>query len=225
MLVVPTFRLLTPRALPEALDALSPTPDEAIPLAGGTDLVPNLKHGLFTPDRVVSLRRLDALRDVHETESGGLFLGAGLSLTQVAAHPLVRSRYPALAEAASLIAGPQLREMGTLGGNLCLETRCVYYNQTQFWRDALGYCLKKDGTVCHVVPKGTRCVAAHSADTPGPLMVYDATMTLVSTGGERTVPVLSFFRGDGVRNTVRQPDELVLGVTCPRLGPTFAPLT
>jgi 4-hydroxybenzoyl-CoA reductase subunit beta len=105
--------------------------------------------------------------------------------------------------------------MGTLGGNICLETRCVYYNQTFFWRDAVGYCIKKDGDECHVIPGGSRCVAAFSADTPGPLLVYGATVHLRSVKGERDVAVTDFFRADGVRNTVREPDELVTGVTIP----------
>jgi 4-hydroxybenzoyl-CoA reductase subunit beta len=219
MLVLPRFRLLCPRTIPEALDALSA--GNVVPLAGGTDLLPNLKHGLLDPEALVSLRGVGELRDAHRTGDGGLFLGAGLTLAEIAEHPVVRASYPALAEAASLVAGPQLRRMGTLGGNLCLDTRCVYYNQTQFWRDALGGCIKKDGSLCHVVPKGMRCVAAYSADTPGPLIVYDAAITLASRGGNRRLPVSSFFRGSGERNTVRERDELVLGVTLPRPKPAL----
>jgi 4-hydroxybenzoyl-CoA reductase subunit beta len=148
-----------------------------------------------------------------------LFLGSGITLTEMAIHPQIRNMYPALADAAGLVAGPQLRNMGTLGGNICLETRCVYYNQTFFWRDALGYCLKKDGDECHVIPGGSRCVAAFSADTPGPLLVYGATVHLRSVRGEREVPAGEFFRADGVRNTVREPDELVTGVTLPAPAP------
>jgi 4-hydroxybenzoyl-CoA reductase subunit beta len=188
-------------------------------LAGGTDLLPNLKHGLFAPRRLVSLRRVAALRESRETADGGLFLGAGLTLSELAAHPSVCTHYPALARAAGLVAGPQLRNMGTLGGNLCLDTRCVYYNQTRFWREALGYCLKKDGTVCHVVPEGSRCVAAHSADTPGPLIAYGAAVSLYSVRGAREVPVAEFFRGEGTRNTVRENDEILTGVTLPPPAP------
>jgi 4-hydroxybenzoyl-CoA reductase subunit beta len=217
MLVLPRFRLLLPRTLPEALDALSA--GNATPLGGGTDLLPNLKHGLLSPEALVSLRGVTELRNVFPTEDGGLYLGAGLTLAEVAAHPIVRTSYPALAEAAGLVAGPQLRAMGTLGGNLCLDTRCVYYNQTQFWRDALGGCLKKNGGTCHVVPKGMRCVAAYAADTPGPLIIYDATLTLASMRGKRRLPVASFFRAFGVKNHMREADELVLGVHLPRPKP------
>ena len=213
MLVLPKFRILRPRTIHEAIDALSV--GGAVPLAGGTDLIPNLKHGLLAPERLVSLRRVTELKDVYETAEGGLFLGAGITIAELAAHPLVRARYPALAQAAALVAGPQLRAMGTLGGNLCLDTRCLFYNQTQFWRNALGGCIKKEGTVCHVVPRGRRCIAAYSADTPGPLMVYGASLTIASQRGTRRMPLTSFFRGFGEQNHMREEDELVLGVTLP----------
>jgi 4-hydroxybenzoyl-CoA reductase subunit beta len=215
VLPLPEFELVQAESIEEAVGALAGPPGEAMVLAGGTDLIPNLKHALHAPRKLVSLRRVRALRTVSETESGGLLLGAGLTLNEVASHPLVRSRYPALARAAGLVAGPQLRNMGTLGGNLCLDTRCLYYNQTEFWRGALGYCLKKDGDLCHVVPQGSRCVASYSADTPGPLIVYGASVTLVSTRGERGLAADDFFRADGLRNTRREPDELMTGVRLP----------
>jgi 4-hydroxybenzoyl-CoA reductase subunit beta len=215
MLPLPEFDWAEARSIEEAVELLSGPPGEAMILAGGTDIVPNLKHGLFSPKRLVSLRRVEALRDSRETDGGSYFFGAGITLAELITHPVARTRYPALARAASLVAGPQLRHMGTLGGNLCLDTRCVYYNQTHFWRNALGYCLKKDGDECFVVPGGSRCVAAHSADTPGPLIAYGAEVSLVSVRGERRMPVADFFRADGIRNTVREPDELVTGVTLP----------
>ena len=217
MLVLPSFQILRPATIPEALDALSA--GGAVPLAGGTDLIPNMKHGLRAPERLVSLRRVTELKDMYETTDGGLFLGAGITIAELAAHPLVRTRYPALAQAASVVAGPQLRSMATLGGNLCLDTRCVFYNQTQFWRNALGGCIKKEGTVCHVVPRGRRCIAAYSADTPGPLMVYDASLTIASQRGARRMPITSFFRAFGEQNHMREEDELVLGITLPHPKP------
>jgi len=213
MLTLPEFELLRPRTLSEAVSLLGS--GDAMILAGGTDLLPNLKHGLHAPARLVSLRGVPELRQARETPEGGWFLGAGLTLTEVAEHPGVRARYPALAHAASLAAGPQLRNMGTLGGNLCLDTRCMYVNQTRFWRNALGYCLKKDGTVCHVVPAGSRCVAAYSADSPGPILAYGGEVHLVSARGTRNLPADVFFRPDGARNTVREPDEILTGVTLP----------
>ena len=215
MLTLPDFAIVHPGTLEEAAQALAGAGGEAQLLAGGTDLLPNLKHGLHAPRRLVSLRRVDSLRAWGEQPDGGVWLGAGLTLAALTAHPVVRARYPALAQAAGLVAGPQIRNMGTLGGNLCLDTRCIYYNQTHFWRRALGYCLKKDGTVCHVVPQGSRCVAAHSADTPGPLLAYGATVVLASVRGTRRVPLRSFYRAEGTRNTVREPDEILTRVELP----------
>ena len=218
MLVLPDFELLQPRTLKEAVEAMSSSPGEVMPLAGGTDLIPNLKHGLHGPRKIVSLKRVDELKATR-TDNGTCFFGAGMTLDALASHPVALSRYPALAEAASTVAGPQLRRMGTLGGNICLDSRCVYYNQTHFWRNALGYCLKKDGTACFVVPEGSRCVAALSADTPGPLIAYGAVIHLVSPEGKRDLPAGKFFKADGIWNTVRKPDELVTGVTLPAPTP------
>jgi 4-hydroxybenzoyl-CoA reductase subunit beta len=133
----------------------------------------------------------------------------------VSRHPLVRGRFKALARAAGSVAGPQLRNMGTIGGNLCLDTRCTYYNQTFFWRSALGFCLKKDGDVCHVTKVGRKCVAAHSADTAPVLMTLDAVADLVSADGERSVPVADFFVADGIENTVRGWNEIVTRIRIP----------
>ena len=165
MLRLPHYRYIRPRSLTEALEALDTEPGRAIPIAGGTDLVPNLKHRLFDPERLVSLRGVPELRGVS-VEGGWLRVGAMERLADVAAHTDVLAAAPAFAAAAGVVAGPQLRNMGTVGGNVCLDTRCTYYNQTAFWRGALGFCLKKDGGTCHVTKVGRKCVAAHSADTP-----------------------------------------------------------
>lgn len=191
-----------------------------MPVAGGTDLLPNMKHGLFTPRHLVSLRGIPDLHGIR-VEGGDLVVGAGETLARVAAHPLVQERAPVLSSAAGQVAGPQLRSMGTLGGNLALDTRCTYYNQTAFWRGALGYCLKKDGTVCHVTRVGKKCVAAHSADTPPALMVLDARVQLVGPAGRRQVPVSDFFVADGIRNTRRAAGELIAEVRIPLPGEGF----
>ena len=144
-----------------------------------------------------------------------LVIGSGETLASVAAHPLVRRHAPSVAEAAGLVAGPQLRNMGTIGGNLCLDTRCTYYNQSWFWRQALGFCLKKDGDTCHVTRVGKKCVAAHSADTPPALMTLGATADFVSATGTRAVAVADLFVADGIRNTVRRSDEILVRVRIP----------
>jgi 4-hydroxybenzoyl-CoA reductase subunit beta len=162
----------------------------------------------------VALKGLEELRGVRATD-GHLEIGAAETLTTVANHPLVRRWFPSLAEAAGHVAGPQLRNAGTLGGNLCLDTRCTYYNQTGFWRQALGYCLKKDGEVCHVTRVGKKCVAAHSADTPPVLITLDAVVDVAGTGGSRSLPVGDFFVSDGIHNTLLAAGELVTRVRIP----------
>ncbi len=214
MLTLPRFAWARPASLDEALALLAEHGAEALVVAGGTDAVPNLKHRLHEPGVVVHLGALDTLRFVRE-QGGDLHLGPLVTLSALAADPLVLRHAPGVAHAASLVASPQIRNMGTLGGNLCLDTRCTYYNQTAFWRGALGYCLKKSGTVCHVVPAGKRCVAAHSSVVATMLIALDATLELTSRAGARTLPVEEFFVGDGVKNTVRRPDELVTRITIP----------
>lgn len=203
-----------PASLAEALRILAENPGAAMPIAGGTDLMPNMKHALFTPKRLVALRQLPELRGI-EVRDGHLVIGAAETLTTIAQHPLVRQHAPSLARAAGLVAGPQLRNMGTIGGNVCLDTRCTYYNQTYFWREALGFCLKKDGDVCHVTKVGKKCVAAHSADTPPALMTIGGVVDLAGADGERSVPVADFFVADGIANTVRGWNELVTRVRVP----------
>ena len=214
MLRLPPFRYHRPATVEEAVSLLGEHTGDVMPVAGGTDLIPNMKHRLFEPGHLVALKGIGEMKGIRE-EGGFLRIGAGETLTAVASDATVRARFAALADAAGHVAGPQLRNMGTLGGNLCLDTRCTYYNQTEFWRQALGYCLKKDGTVCHVTKVGKKCVAAHSADTPPVLMVLDAVAILVGPDGRREVPVRDFFLADGITNTRRQSGELVTEIRIP----------
>jgi 4-hydroxybenzoyl-CoA reductase subunit beta len=215
-----------PGTLREAVAFLREHPD-AMPIAGGTDLMPNMKHRLFTPRHLVALKGVRELHGVWLADAEGnpvdegspaaaqVVIGACTTLTQLSRDPRVRRTLPSLAEAAGKVAGPQIRNQGTLGGNLCLDTRCTYYNQSLFWRQALGFCLKKDGDVCHVTRTGKKCVAAHSADTVPALITLGASVDLVSVDGTRTVGVDSFFIADGVWNTIRGRDELVARVRIP----------
>ena len=189
-------------------------PGDAMYIAGGTDLIPNMKHRLFEPGHVIALKGIGELKGIG-AENGHLRIGATETLTSVATSDEVRAHFPALAEAAAHVSGPQLRNAGTIGGNVCLDTRCTYYNQTAFWREALGYCLKKDGDVCHVTKVGKKCVAAHSADTPPVLMILDASAVLAGPEGERRVPVREFFVADGILNTSRAPDEVLTEIRVP----------
>ena len=215
VLRLPPFRYHRPRTVAEAVEVLGAHAGDAMLIAGGTDLLPNMKHGLFTPGHLVALKGIGELRGIRE-EGEEVVLGTAVSLDEASRHPVVRQWFPALAEAAGHVAGPQLRRMGTVGGNLALETRCTYYNQTAFWREALGFCLKKDGTVCHVTRVGRKCVAAHSADTPPVLMLLGAVVEMVGPGGTRRVPVADFFVADGIRNTRRDPGEILTRLVLPK---------
>lgn len=214
MLTVPAFEWVRPDTIDQVLDAMDEKAGVALVVAGGTDAVPNLKHRLHEPERVVHIARVSALR-FRRDEADGLHLGPLVTLAEIEHDPGIRRDYPALAKAAGLVAGPQLRNMGTLGGNLCLDTRCTYYNQTYFWREALGFCLKKDGTRCHVVTQGKRCVAAHSSDVAPMLIALGAEVEIASRGARRRVALEEFFVGDGVHNNVLAPNELVVEVVVP----------
>jgi 4-hydroxybenzoyl-CoA reductase subunit beta len=216
MMTLPDLNVLRPASVAEAVEALRANPGARV-LAGGTDIVPNLKYGMYDTHHLVALRGLSGeLRYVREASaSGDLALGAMCTVDELALSEVVKARLPALADACSQIAGPQLRRMGTLGGNLCLDTRCVYINQTHFWRNALGYCLKKDGTVCHVVAGGKRCVAAASNDTAPVLLALGASVKTVSPRGAREMLLRDFYLSDGVHNTVLAPDELLTEVRVP----------
>lgn len=214
MLRLPPFEYHRPGTVERAVRLLDDLGDGAMLIAGGTDVIPNMKHRLHEPEHLVSVRNVAELDGIG-IEGDELVLGAGSSLADVAAHPLVRTHAPALAEAAGRVAGPQLRSMGTIGGNLCLDTRCTYYNQTYFWRRSLGFCLKKDGDTCHVTQVGKKCVAAHSADTPPVLWVLGAVVDLLSADGERSVAVDEFFVADGISNTVVEPGEIVTRIRVP----------
>ena len=214
MLTVPVFEWVRPANVADVLRELREHPGECLIIAGGTDAVPNLKHRLHEPRRVVSLEGVRELREVRE-DADGLTLGARVTLTELSRLPQLLRDFPAVARAASLVASPQIRNMGTLGGNLCLDTRCTYYNQTYFWREALGFCLKKDGTVCHVVPQGKRCVAAHSSDVAPALIAYGADVEIAGPSGRRWLAVDEFFVGDGIHNNVLTRDEMVTAVRLP----------
>lgn len=220
MLPLPIFDHHRPRTLSAAIDLLAQLGSKAVVIAGGTDVLPNMKQGLVEPEHVVSIGALDELRGISlETASDGvdrLVVGAGMRLSEIADSIVVRRWAPALAEAAGQVGGPHHRSMGTLGGNVCLDTRCRYYNQTYFWRKSLGFCLKKDGSVCHVVRGGQKCVAAASNDTAPALLALEADIHLLGPSGSRVVAVSDFYTADGIKNTVLEPGELVVRVSIPR---------
>jgi 4-hydroxybenzoyl-CoA reductase subunit beta len=216
MLPLPIFDYHRPKTLDEALGLLAELGPKARIIAGGTDVLPNMKQGLFDPEHVVSIARLEELRGISLGSNGTtLVIGAGMKLAEIADSLLAQRLAPALAEATGAVGGPHHRAMGTLGGNICLDTRCRYYNQTYFWRKALGYCLKKDGTVCHVVKGGAKCVAAASNDSAPALIALDAEIRILGKTAERRVLARDFYTADGIQNTVLEPGEIVVQVAVP----------
>jgi 4-hydroxybenzoyl-CoA reductase subunit beta len=189
--------------------------EQAMLVAGGTDLYPNMKRRQFTPPVLIGLRSIVSLKGIGGSPEQGLRVGAGTTLTTLAEHPAIQQHYLALATAAGSVSTPQLRNAGTIGGNLLLDTRCNYYNQTEFWRQSIGYCMKKDGDVCLVAPGSPRCWAISSADTAPVLVSLGAVVRLVSVRGERVLPVRELFRDDGMRPYTKADDEIVSEILLP----------
>jgi 4-hydroxybenzoyl-CoA reductase subunit beta len=213
MLRLPPFRFLLPRTAREAAAMIADHGPEAMVVAGGTDLYPNLKRRQFEPKVLVSLRALPDARGI--AANGGLRLGAMATLAEVERHPDVRRRWPAVARAAGLVSSPPLRNAGTIGGNLCVDTRCTYYNQTEFWRASIGFCMKKDGDICLVAPGSDKCWALSSSDTAPVMIALGATATLVGPAGERRIPVAELYGRDGIAYLTKRPDEILTEIHVP----------
>ena len=214
-MTMPACRVVRPKTVEEAVRILAENGAEAMVIAGGTDVVPNLQMKLFSPRVLVDIKPVHGLRGITIVAAGALRIGALTTLTEIAESPLVLAGYPVLASAISTIAGPLQRNMGTLGGNLCLETRCLWYNQSHFWRKSLGGCLKKDGLVCHVAPAGKRCWAVWSGDSAPAMLTLGAEMEIAGPGGARRLPLEKFYLNDGMDRIALRPGEMVTAVFLP----------
>ena len=212
---LPDFEFVRPRTLDEAVGTLVRFGADAQMVAGGTDLYPSMKQGLFAPRVLVDIKALRGLDELRFDPDGGIVIGALDRISGLAASRALAEHFPVLAEAARGIASPLLRNMGTVGGNLCLDTRCLYYNQSEFWREALGGCLKKQGELCHVAPGGRFCWAVYSGDLAPALMVLSAHVTLAGPRGERTIPLDEFYINDGIVRLAKGHEEIVTRVTVP----------
>ena len=211
MMRLPLFEFRAPRTLEEAARILDGERANAMPLAGGTDLLPNMKRRQQVPRTLMSLRHIESLSGIELSHSGSR-LGACMTLSEIAADPRFRNGLTALAQAASLVATPQIRNMATLGGNICLDTRCNYYDQSYEWRKSINFCLKKDGTTCWVAPGSSKCMAVSSTDTGPALMALGARVRLVSKSGEREVLLSDLYNSDGIDYIKRRPDEILAEV-------------
>jgi 4-hydroxybenzoyl-CoA reductase subunit beta len=214
-LSLPEFRLLRPRAVDEAVAFLAQHAGQLRVLAGGTDLIPSMRQKLFEPDYVLDVRGIGELRGVHPQPDGSVEIGALTTLSAIEKSFFLRQHYPVLTEAAATVASPVLRNMGTIGGNICLDTRCLWYNQSLTWRKGCGFCIKKDGDLCHVAPGGKKCWAAFSGDTPPALLCLNAEIEMVGASGARRIRLQDFYTGDGVNYRTLLPNELVTRVFLP----------
>jgi len=191
---LPDFRVLNPTTLDEVVAARAAHPDSK-PLGGGTDLVVNIRRGIVAPPVLIDMNRVSELHAI-KADAASLEIGASVTLTQLAEHPAVIEHYPVLAQAAAHIAGPTHRNMGTVGGNLCLDTRCIFYNQSEWWRDANDHCLKTTGTVCHVAPKSRGiCFATFSGDLAPALLTLGAEIDIAGPNGRRSMPLEKLYIG------------------------------
>jgi len=215
MLRLPSFQYLQPKTLKEALAMKADAGPEGMYVAGGTDLYPNMKRRHQEPRTVISLMGIRELAG-YEMRDAGCALGPCATLSELIAYPPIRlSAYSAVAHAAALVSTPLLRNMGTLGGNLCLDTRCNYYDQTYEWRKAIDFCMKKDGHICWVAPSSPRCWAVSSSDVAPVAVAIGAEFLLVGPQGERVIPAGRFYHNDGINYLTKQPDEILAEVRLP----------
>ena len=224
---LPQFKLLRPKSADAAVEYLIKHSAHALAgnshamssqlriIAGGTDLIPSMRQKLFEPEYVLDVRGIATMRGIRPQGDGGVEIGALTTLRTIERSDFLRQHYPVLTEAASTVASPVLRNMGTIGGNICLDTRCLWYNQSLTWRKGCGFCIKKDGDLCHVAPGGTRCWAVFSGDTPPALLCLDAEIEILSASGRRRILLRDFYTGLGDNYRKLQPNELVTRVFLP----------
>ena len=215
MMRLPKFDYRTPREIAEAVKIMAGSGPEGQFVAGGTDLYPNMKRRQQTPRTVISVMRVPELNQITGDGRSGIRIGASVTLTDIVEHPLINRDYPVIAHAARTISTPILRNMGTIGGNLLLDTRCNYYDQNYEWRKGINFCLKKDGDVCWVAPGSSKCWAVQSSDLVPVMVAIGAKFRLASTLGERIIDAAGFYNDDGIDYLKKRPDELLVDIHLP----------
>ena len=215
MMRLPKFEYRVPRTIAEAVKIVGDVGPTAQFVAGGTDLYPNMKRRQQTPRTVISVMRVPELNQITGDGKSGVCIGASVTLTDIVEHPLINRDYPVIAHAARTISTPILRNMGTIGGNLLLDTRCNYYDQNYEWRKGINFCLKKDGDVCWVAPGSSKCWAVQSSDLVPVMVAIGAKFRLASTLGERMIDAAGFYNDDGIDYLKKRPDELLVDIHLP----------
>jgi 4-hydroxybenzoyl-CoA reductase subunit beta len=215
MMRLPPFTYLAPVSVTDAVKLMADHGPEAMLVAGGTDLYPNMKRRQFEPTVLVGLCGIRDMIGVRGSAKAGMTIGAGTILSVVSKHAEIARSYRALATAAGLVSSPQLRNMATIGGNVCVDTRCNYYNQSYQWRKAVNFCMKKDGEICLVAPSSSRCWAVSSSDTAPVFWSLGAKVRLVGPKGERLIPISALYQDDGIQYLSKQPGEVVVEIVLP----------
>lgn len=215
MMRLPKFEYRVPRTIAEAVRIVGDVGPTAQFVAGGTDLYPNMKRRQQMPRTVISVMRVPELNQIIGDGKSGVRIGASVTLTDIVEHPLINRDYPVIAHAARTISTPILRNMGTIGGNLLLDTRCNYYDQNFEWRKGINFCLKKDGDVCWVAPGSSKCWAVQSSDLVPVMVAIGAKFRLASTLGERMIEAAGFYNDDGIDYLKKRPDELLVDIHLP----------
>jgi 4-hydroxybenzoyl-CoA reductase subunit beta len=214
-LSLPRFKLLRPTSVQEALGQLNRYAGRVQIVAGGTDLLPSLRQKLFEPEFVLDIRGIEDLQKIKVVSGVGVEMGALVTLSTIEDSDYIHRNYPVLHEAVKTVASPILRNMGTIGGNICLDTRCLWYNQSLTWRKSCGFCIKKDGDLCHVAPGGKKCWAAFSGDTPPALLCLNAELEIAGPKGFRRIALSDFYTGLGDMRMRLESDELLTRVFLP----------
>ncbi|MFN2531895.1 MAG: xanthine dehydrogenase family protein subunit M [Pyrinomonadaceae bacterium] len=215
MMRLPKFEYHTPLTIPEAVRIMGDAGPAGQFVAGGTDLYPNMKRRQQTPKSVISVMQLPELHQISGDAKSGISIGASVSLTDICEHPIINRDYPVVARAARTISTPILRNMGTIGGNLLLDTRCNYYDQNFEWRKGINFCLKKDGDVCWVAPGSTKCWAVQSSDLVPVMVAIGATLRFASPLGDRFINAAGLYNDDGIDYLRKRPDELLVDIQLP----------
>jgi 4-hydroxybenzoyl-CoA reductase subunit beta len=218
MMRLPKFEYRTPRTIADAVKIIADAGPIGQFVAGGTDLYPNMKRRQQTPKTVISVMRLTELNKISGSGQSGVSIGASVTLTDICEHPVINRDYPVVAQAARTISTPILRNMGTIGGNLLLDTRCNYYDQNYEWRKGINFCLKKDGDVCWVAPGSSKCWAVQSSDLVPVMVAIGAKLRFASTLGDRIVEAAGLYNDDGIDYLHKRPDELLVDIHLPAKG-------
>ncbi|HSB12485.1 MAG TPA: FAD binding domain-containing protein [Blastocatellia bacterium] len=222
MMRLPKFTYRVPSSISDAIAMIADAGGDAMFVAGGTDLYPNMKRRQQTPKTVISVTRLRELREVRGDRKSGMVIGSSVSLTDLCNHLVINRDYEFVSNAARLISTPILRNMGTIGGNLLLDTRCNYYDQNYEWRKGINFCMKKDGEICWVAPSSPKCWAVQSSDLAPLMVAIGAKLKLVSAGGERMVEARDLYNNDGIQYLNKRADELLTEIHLPPLNGTRA---